>query len=556
MTPDIYAGKHTLARSTLQGIDGNDTLNRQGIGGEGGTGHGLELGELMISLRPDAHVPALDVTMKKFCRAHCLGEEIANLLRHHGYGSPSTFRHVEDRILRKNGFKDGHIAELKWALRRTVGKDLLVRSGKPELHEGKGGDGGNKGGGGGDGEGPGVPNTLHSWFANIWGGIGGQGGRGGADGTEGTNGTSVKNRTGQDLQYPQSPVTLWERFRRMLPSSWATTTGTYIFGTAPCIVSAIDSSKMKIGGVGGKGGSGSLRGGKGGEGKASRIPIGIVSTFAKIFGRAVSAERAALAAIAAVAAGLGGVQIRWKPTAKYMHKVTSVKLRRPQLGRTNAKKVNNAASKKGNHSLEHSACLEASSPELSKKVRRQNNTSVVDDDAKLFIHLQLAQGCNGFLDQILLLRQQLLPSDPPHCQILALVTEFTDMDIAKLTVEELQAADRLVGVMNEAANILCAFPRPRAFPTCAAIRAVHDRRHIEHNLGPKFRYPRLRHDMPSRRRNVGLIHSSIRKHRASSNLTAGWMQFPRRSISALACSMLSMIEIKNSIVFGWTLIIL
>ncbi|KAJ6479034.1 hypothetical protein C8R45DRAFT_1101461 [Mycena sanguinolenta] len=137
-------------------------------------------------------------------------------------------------------------------------------SGKPELHGGiggKGGDSDKKGGGGGDSESLGVPNTLLSWFVNIWGGIGEQGGRGGADGT---NGTRVKNGTGQNLQYSQSSVTLWERFQRMLPSSWATMTGTYIVGTAPCVVSAIDSSKVKIGGVGGKGGSGSLTGGKGG----------------------------------------------------------------------------------------------------------------------------------------------------------------------------------------------------------------------------------------------------------------------------------------------------
>ncbi|KAJ7939957.1 hypothetical protein B0H13DRAFT_2260974 [Mycena leptocephala] len=188
-----------------------------GIGGQGGTGHSLKLGERMVYFREGAQVPGLDVTMAEFCRRHCFGQEIADLLRQKKrFRSPGDLQHVEDLVFLEDGFKVGHIAELKWALRRTVGKDLLVRSGKPELHGGiggKGGDGGKEGGGGGDGESPGVPNTLLSWFVNIWGGIGGQGGRGGAGGTNGTNGTNVKNGTGQGLQYPQSPVTLWERFR-------------------------------------------------------------------------------------------------------------------------------------------------------------------------------------------------------------------------------------------------------------------------------------------------------------------------------------------------------
>ncbi|KAF8181961.1 hypothetical protein K438DRAFT_1767689 [Mycena galopus ATCC 62051] len=64
-----------------------------------------------------------------------------------------------------------------------------------------------------------------------------------------------------------------------------------------------------------------------------------------------------------------------------------------------------------------------------------NNTSVADDNRKRFVHLQLVQGCNGFSNQILLLRQRLLPPDPRHCQILAHVTEFADIDVAKLLEE-------------------------------------------------------------------------------------------------------------------------
>ncbi|KAJ6479086.1 hypothetical protein C8R45DRAFT_1216392, partial [Mycena sanguinolenta] len=126
----------------------------ESIGGKGGTGHGLKLGEPMVSIRDGAEVLGLDETMDDFCRQYCLGEEIANLLRHHGFASPSSFQHVTDLELHKEKFKVGHIAEVKWALRKMVGKHLLVRSGRPDIHGGvggQGGHGGRKGGEGGEG---------------------------------------------------------------------------------------------------------------------------------------------------------------------------------------------------------------------------------------------------------------------------------------------------------------------------------------------------------------------------------------------------------------------
>ncbi|KAJ6479090.1 hypothetical protein C8R45DRAFT_1006583 [Mycena sanguinolenta] len=232
----------------------------EGIGGKGGTGEGLKLGEPMVSIRDGAQVPGLNVTMDEFCRRYCLGEEIAKLLRHHGFGSPRSFQEVEDLELHKAGFKVGHIAELKWALRKTAGKDLLVRSGKPELHGGIGGMGGHGGqhaGEGGKGESAVVPGTHIPRFAKIWGGIGGQGGT-----------------TGPKPPSPAAEgVNLWERVRgmlitlRILSRKATETEGTYVFG-----------------GVGGKGGGGTRGGGEGGIGEASEIPIGAVSMFARIFG--------------------------------------------------------------------------------------------------------------------------------------------------------------------------------------------------------------------------------------------------------------------------------
>ncbi|KAF7341649.1 hypothetical protein MSAN_02062700 [Mycena sanguinolenta] len=256
-------GKHITCvdkSSDLMLIMDRGRKNSEGIGGKGGIGHGLKFGEPMVSIRDGAQVQGLDESMDEFCRRYCLGEEISNRLRQNGFVSPGSFQYVTDLELHTDGFKVGHIAEIKWALRKMVGKDLLARSGKPELRGdigGKGGHGGRKGGEGGVGDAAVVPVTYLYRFAKIWGGIGGQGGT-----------------TDQDLQRPPSlvpeRVTLWERLRSML-------------GMLSSKI--IETERPHIyGGVGGKGGDGTHRGGEGGVGEASQIPIGMVSIFAKIFG--------------------------------------------------------------------------------------------------------------------------------------------------------------------------------------------------------------------------------------------------------------------------------
>ncbi|KAF7358598.1 hypothetical protein MSAN_01198300 [Mycena sanguinolenta] len=232
----------------------------EGIGGKGGIGHGMKFGEPLVSVQDGAQVQGLNESMDEFCRRYCLGEEIPDRLRQNGFVSLGSFQYVTDLELHTDGFKVGHIAEVKWALRKMVGKDLLVRSGKPELYGGiggRGGHGGHKGGEGGVGDAALVPETYLSRFAKIWGGTGGQGGT-----------------AGQDSQRPPSPapegVTLWERFRcmlGMLSSKTMEREGQHIYG-----------------GVGGKGGGGTHGGGEGGVGEASQIPIGMVSIFAKILG--------------------------------------------------------------------------------------------------------------------------------------------------------------------------------------------------------------------------------------------------------------------------------
>jgi hypothetical protein len=50
--------------------------------------------------------------------------DISDLLLDKGFETPGALLHVSDTELSRAGFKVGHIAELKWALRKMVGEEL------------------------------------------------------------------------------------------------------------------------------------------------------------------------------------------------------------------------------------------------------------------------------------------------------------------------------------------------------------------------------------------------------------------------------------------------
>ncbi|KAJ6479045.1 hypothetical protein C8R45DRAFT_933823 [Mycena sanguinolenta] len=174
--------------------------------------------------------------MDIFCEHYCLGDEITGLLRKIECTSPSSFQDIEELDLLKEGFKFGHIAELKWALKKLVGKDFPVPSGKPDLHGGIGGKGGHgpeQPGEGGEGQSAVVPETYLRRFANIFelprhpGGIGGEGGTADPD---------------RQTPSPSEKLPFQARVRK----------GPNLFG-----------------GMGGRGGYGSRKGGEGGVGGIS-----------------------------------------------------------------------------------------------------------------------------------------------------------------------------------------------------------------------------------------------------------------------------------------------
>jgi hypothetical protein len=95
----------------------------RGIGGQGGVGQGLQFGKPLASIADDARANVEDLRMytTDFCREYCLGVEIDKKLDDAGFSRAGDLLEVSDVILKKAGFKIGHIAELTWAMKKLVG---------------------------------------------------------------------------------------------------------------------------------------------------------------------------------------------------------------------------------------------------------------------------------------------------------------------------------------------------------------------------------------------------------------------------------------------------
>ncbi|KAJ7892854.1 hypothetical protein B0H14DRAFT_2686106 [Mycena olivaceomarginata] len=129
-----------------------------GVGGDGGAGLGLSVPSPLVSLDKDlrAHIP--DVDTEEFCKEHGLGDDIRELLAENEYDGTDTLFVEKESNLEKLGFKIGHIAELRWALKKLLLKKFPERAlrnsreaYRPNLYGGHGGDGGFGGETGGEG---------------------------------------------------------------------------------------------------------------------------------------------------------------------------------------------------------------------------------------------------------------------------------------------------------------------------------------------------------------------------------------------------------------------
>jgi hypothetical protein len=83
---------------------------------------------ITIKLRSNDKIPELMMKMEDFSEKYRLGENILDLLQCKGFQCPGALLHVYDTQLNTNPhtgeFKVGHIAELRWALKKMAGKEV------------------------------------------------------------------------------------------------------------------------------------------------------------------------------------------------------------------------------------------------------------------------------------------------------------------------------------------------------------------------------------------------------------------------------------------------
>ncbi|KAF7351211.1 hypothetical protein MSAN_01552200 [Mycena sanguinolenta] len=172
-----------------------------------------------------------------FCEKYHLGDEIRHLLQQHGVKTLQSLLDVGDLPLDEMGFKIGHIAELKWALNKSVldasptAKLVTNPSYTPSISGGTGGSGGD---------------SLRRGGCVISGGIGGTGGASG-----------------------------------IMPGSGRNTQGT---SNSRATERIPDAGPALSGGRGGAGGYGGQVGGSGGFGEAAQITAEDVAYFGTITG--------------------------------------------------------------------------------------------------------------------------------------------------------------------------------------------------------------------------------------------------------------------------------
>ncbi|KAJ7788331.1 hypothetical protein B0H14DRAFT_2628361 [Mycena olivaceomarginata] len=276
----IYISPATGVAGTL----GDDAS--VGKGGKGGNGDAPKLQYQLVPLRPDWRTlfklnPKMSID--QFCRDHYLGQEILGLLKQCKFESPRSLLVAEEPTLVAKRFKIGHIAELKWALKRMVGKELLMDDDNAAgvvVYGGMGGEGGyggERGGQGGLGEGPVLSLSVRDKKLIVGGGIGGQGGPGG-----------VRRPQKSETPHARYGPTKLGQILSIYPSSYVHDTPIIPIGLLPFTGEAenkwLFETAKTIGGTGGDGGPGSQEGGEGGVGTGSYVPGALSGFFHAIFG--------------------------------------------------------------------------------------------------------------------------------------------------------------------------------------------------------------------------------------------------------------------------------
>ncbi|KAJ6604186.1 hypothetical protein DFH09DRAFT_1121915 [Mycena vulgaris] len=254
---DLLLYNPTNASIAAPQITIQDVFRLRKIGG--GIGDGLDIaGELpLVSIDDDSKDDLPDLSPAEFCQEYRLCTDIRDLLIKYGYDSIGSLLDVKESELKSLGFKIGHNAELRWALKKM----MLAKFGtvpirneegkyKPILSGGTGGAGGaggRQGGEGGAGRSSQIDGKDLCRFSQIRGGTSGAGGSAGKAAVEnyggiGTNG--IPGSHGKAVRMFGWQVSFFEEI---------------------------------TGGIGGAGGPGLLQGGHGGDGEGVKFPTPLLS---------------------------------------------------------------------------------------------------------------------------------------------------------------------------------------------------------------------------------------------------------------------------------------
>ncbi|KAJ6592195.1 hypothetical protein DFH09DRAFT_1136837 [Mycena vulgaris] len=281
-----------------------EPYNGGDIGGRGGIGQGLRFGKPLASMEEQlkAKVPRLRLDTEGFCQTYSLGDEICELLKNSGFETAGALLEVSDTTLKKAKFKLGHVAELKWALKKMVSKGTAPRTASGNLFELVGGSGGaggagvHRGGEGGLGEAFILAEEDMYYFGALRGGIGGQGGANGRkDGFVGIAQLGVQQTQGKRETETEPKLPWLYGGTGGVGGEGGVTGGAGGLGEGAMLDLEHTVLFSRIaGGAGGAGGQGGFEGGSGGTGQGPRFSRPLVRIYEGARSRVPTAALTAL----------------------------------------------------------------------------------------------------------------------------------------------------------------------------------------------------------------------------------------------------------------------
>ncbi|KAJ7440774.1 hypothetical protein B0H11DRAFT_2205079 [Mycena galericulata] len=287
----LHHTPHLYTRSQRRCPD-RETVER---GASGGIGEGPQIERQFVSI-DDKAMGAMNIA--DFCKKYDLGDDIKNFLEAGGLSTPDALldltnaKYKEMNVDFKSNemnfeFMVGHIAEIKWAVKKWVLETSNTFSGVADSGPkhlpviaggagGAGGHGGRIGGGGGFGGAPAIEAAKVHLFREIRGGVGGAGGSAGSvTGSIGTheepnfqNSDATRDATTGEEDAPN----LFGGEGRAGGDHGRTGDHGGVGDAAYIVIEDVGKFKNIHGGLGGAGGRGGNRGGDGGDGGGNVFP--------------------------------------------------------------------------------------------------------------------------------------------------------------------------------------------------------------------------------------------------------------------------------------------